>query len=251
MARDRPADSLLEQDLDFDFRGKVPEPITEEVTKQLEDIIKQRIVDGAWDDVERKVELKEKTFTPNDEVSSEKSKIGLAEVYEKQLLEETKKAMGQLTSSEEKVNKEHEEIAIAMAKLFHKLDALSNFHFTPKPPTQEITVNKNVPALQLEEKIPSAENVEGTRAAPQEIYESKDSGAPTSRSELTQQERRSKRAAKRNRRKKMKLSKEQEKLDQKRAQQRQLGVELKLTEGMEENKEDKNKKYEKKRKKKK
>lgn len=42
--------------------------------------------------------------------------------------------------------------ARALAKtLFAKLDALSHFHFVPKPVIQEMAVRQEVPALQLEE----------------------------------------------------------------------------------------------------
>lgn len=44
-AKKRPKDSLLETDLDFDYAGKVPEPITAETTQALDALIKQRIID--------------------------------------------------------------------------------------------------------------------------------------------------------------------------------------------------------------
>jgi U3 small nucleolar ribonucleoprotein component len=81
----RPLDSLLQEDLDFEVMTKPAPDITEESTVTLEDMIKQRIKDEAFDDVERKEDPKNvdayvpKSFT---ELDTEKSKQGLAEIYE-------------------------------------------------------------------------------------------------------------------------------------------------------------------------
>jgi len=55
-ARDRPEGSLLEVDVDFEHITRAPPVITEEVTAELEDIIKKRIAEESWDDVIRKKE---------------------------------------------------------------------------------------------------------------------------------------------------------------------------------------------------
>ena len=81
-SRKRPENSLLEKDLDYQRTVKVAPTITEDVTQSIEDMIKQRIRDELWDDVERKME--DKDFKPNrelDEVSTEKSKLGLGDLY--------------------------------------------------------------------------------------------------------------------------------------------------------------------------
>ena len=55
-SRDRPEGSLLEVDVDFEHITRAPPVITEEITAELEDIIKKRIADESWDDVVRKKE---------------------------------------------------------------------------------------------------------------------------------------------------------------------------------------------------
>lgn len=52
---DRPVNSLLEEYVEFDHGSKPVPVITQASTRSLEDIIKRRIKDEAFDDVVRKV----------------------------------------------------------------------------------------------------------------------------------------------------------------------------------------------------
>ena len=66
-------------------------------------------------------------------LDQEKSAKSLAEVYEEEYMRETKMKEMKEGEEEGEENEKHVEIRRAMEKLFAKLDALSNFHFTPKP----------------------------------------------------------------------------------------------------------------------
>ncbi|KAG9341884.1 hypothetical protein JZ751_018201 [Albula glossodonta] len=192
----RPENSLLEEDVLFDQSARMAPAITEETTMALEDIIKQRIKDQAWDDVVRKEKPKEEAFEYKKRLTldHEKSKLSLAEVYEQEYLKQTQQ------KTEEEENPAHVEIQKLMDSLFLKLDALSNFHFTPKPPVPEVKVVSNLPSITIEEVAPvSASNA--TLLAPEEIKEKNRAGDILGDSEKTatdkKRERRKKKLAKR------------------------------------------------------
>ncbi|KFV84731.1 U3 small nucleolar ribonucleoprotein MPP10, partial [Struthio camelus australis] len=195
----RPENSLLEETLLFDHAVRMAPVITEETTLQLEDIIKQRILDQAWDDVVPKEKPKEEAFEYKKRITldHEKSKLSLAEIYEQEYL----KLHQQKTQEEE--NPEHKEIQEMMDSLFLKLDALCNFHFTPKPPVPEVKIVSNLPAVSMEEVAPVAVS-DAALLAPEEIKEKNKAGDVKADAEKTPTDRKRERRKKKLR-KRMKL----------------------------------------------
>ncbi|KAI9216764.1 U3 small nucleolar ribonucleoprotein complex, subunit Mpp10 [Blastocladiella britannica] len=163
----RPINSLLEEDILFDTVSKPVPIVSEEFTMSLEDRIKDRILKKEFNDVVRKIKLDAPVYRPREEVSSERSKQSLAELYEGEYL----KSVGENKSSAvvEALTEQHKEIEELERDLFYKLDALSSFFYAPKPVMPEIAVKHDVAALTMEEAIPAFVSDAATKA-PEEVY---------------------------------------------------------------------------------
>lgn len=117
-ARSRPINSLLFEDISHEQRPKAP-IITPESTEALEELIKQRIKDNSFDDPVRvtKPTQNKGPQSRQIEVSAEKSKVGLAQLYEDALVAKT-------TSNQQARDGPEKEVETKLLALFRKLDAL-------------------------------------------------------------------------------------------------------------------------------
>ncbi|KRX09359.1 hypothetical protein PPERSA_04665 [Pseudocohnilembus persalinus] len=143
----RPVNSLVNETLDFKNNKKQVENITQEYSEKLEDMIKQRILDEAFDDRQRVVNtafIKE-NFT---EFSKEKNEKGLADLYE----DEFKSQLNLNTVSKD--DKLKKEILELFKETCYKLDCLTNLSFTPKPFVKEAEIQASNLKLNIDEKIP-------------------------------------------------------------------------------------------------
>uniref|UniRef100_A0A453KC47 Uncharacterized protein n=1 Tax=Aegilops tauschii subsp. strangulata TaxID=200361 RepID=A0A453KC47_AEGTS len=174
----RPKNSALEVDLDFEHNVRPAPVITEEVTASLEEMIKKRIAEGHFDDVEKPSTLPYKVPKQQKEMDEFKEKTGIAPAT--------------LAISDELKNEAND----LFKRICLKLDALSHFHFAPKPVIEDMSIQVNIPALAMEEVAPVAVS-DAAMLAPEEVFEGK--GDIKEDVELTQAERKRRRANKKRR----------------------------------------------------
>ncbi len=168
-AKGRPVNSLLELGVDVERRTRAPPPITAEKTNAIEDMIKARILEGSFDDVQPRHIKLQKTFSSHKvvedpELSVTKSKEGLGDVYE---VEYMRRTLGVERSDPNKDKKK--ELKQLFSKLCYKLDALSNFRFKPKPTVHDAEVVASLPAVAMEEALPVSMSTAVT-TAPEERH---------------------------------------------------------------------------------
>eukprot|EP00299_Pterocystis_sp_00344_P008851 c3525_g1_i3.p1 GENE.c3525_g1_i3~~c3525_g1_i3.p1 ORF type:complete len:474 (+),score=161.22 c3525_g1_i3:628-2049(+) len=201
-AKDRPVNSLLQTTLDFEHRTRPKPLITEDTTKTLEKIIKSRILSDAFDDVIRKLPPNAGTFKPRKQaLDHEKSKLSLAEIYEKEFAQQV---MGQ--APVDKLREVHKEVQEMWEELCNQLDALTNYQFTPKRISEELKVIPNVAAVRMEEAMPELVS-EAHALAPEEVHR-KQRGDLQTDQEMSKEQRRNKRATNKRRASLKKASKE-------------------------------------------
>ncbi|CBJ31506.1 conserved unknown protein [Ectocarpus siliculosus] len=166
-SHDRPQNSLLEATVDVERATRVAPPPTAEHAMTLLDMIKKRCLDSNWDDVTPR-DLQGPTVRKEaPHLSQDKSKEGLGELYEKEFL---KKTMGVTEDDPQKGLKN--ELKHLFSKLCGKLDALCNFHYTPKAAIPEMKVQADVAAIAMEEVLPSSV-ADAEALAPEELYKKK------------------------------------------------------------------------------
>eukprot|EP00917_Polyrhabdina_sp_WS-2016_P033186 GHVP01070869.1.p1 GENE.GHVP01070869.1~~GHVP01070869.1.p1 ORF type:complete len:440 (-),score=148.54 GHVP01070869.1:131-1429(-) len=124
----------------------------ERINEFIDAIIVTRIKGFLFDDPERKAEPKVESGAAQEEVLNfEKSTEGLSKIYERKY----EKEIFGLDREKNKEDKKKAEISQMLAKLFYKLDNLSNFSYMPMIQNSEHKNQENkVPIIRLEESIP-------------------------------------------------------------------------------------------------
>lgn len=204
-AADRPVNSLLEEDLDFERTGKPVPVITAEVSESIEELIKRRIIAQEFDEVIRRRPDSDAPVARRGafELDDTKDKKSLAEMYEEEHVKMNNPDT-YVTQEDEKLKKQHAEIEGLWKEVSAKLDALSSWHYKPKPAAPSLTVVSDVATVAMEDAQPTmASGIAGADSmlAPQEIYKAgkdKDSidnkeivpktGAPVAREEMSREE---------------------------------------------------------------
>ncbi|CRG85554.1 hypothetical protein PISL3812_02604 [Talaromyces islandicus] len=172
-ASQRPVNSLIENDLDFERIGKPVPVVTNETSEAIEHLIKQRILAKEFDEVIRRLpDLLQQNAAKRGrvEVDQNKSQHSLAELYEQDHLRLNDPAY--VDEKDEKLKRNHAEIEQLWRNTSSQLDALSNWHYKPKIAQPSINVVTDVATVAMEEARPSGAGslFEQGMLAPQEIY---------------------------------------------------------------------------------
>jgi U3 small nucleolar RNA-associated protein MPP10 len=145
-------------------------------------------------------------------VDDNKPSKGLAEVYEEEHVKNSNPD-AYVSASDAALQREEREVEALWTNVSQQLDALSNWHYRPKPAAPTISVVSDVATIAMEDAQPAtAQGLSGdagSRMAPQEVYKPDaangevvtSAGLPVAREEMSREEklRRRRRAKERSR----------------------------------------------------
>lgn len=224
-AKARPLNSALETDLEFEHVMAPAPVISAEITQKLEDIIKQRIIEGRFDDVERVEPVQERERKEAPQLDDTKSTKGLGEIYaDEYMKQKVGVALG------EKEDPIVAEVKKLWALLSYRLDALSRTGFVEEPKDIEARIDREL-ALKAQGNLVPATFNEANHQAPEEIFAGGDgkggqrgsaAGNIKADDELTKEERKAGRAKRKRKSKAVREEKERVKSQRDRQREAQL-----------------------------
>ncbi|KAF3388488.1 U3 small nucleolar RNA-associated protein MPP10 [Penicillium rolfsii] len=214
-AVERPVNSLIEEDLDFERVGKPVPVVTNETTEEIEELVKRRILAKEFDEVVRRrpgaADI-QSSRRAKFELADTKPQQSLAEMYEADHLKATD--ANYVDPKNQKLMREHAEVTDLWKEISSKLDLLCNLNYKPQTPQVSINVVTDAPTIMMEDARPTAGSAVGgpSALAPQEIYAPGDdgrvagevvlkTGAVISKDEMSREEKARKRRQKKNQRK--------------------------------------------------
>ncbi|PYH97745.1 Mpp10 protein [Aspergillus ellipticus CBS 707.79] len=172
-AVERPVNSLIEEDLDFERIGKPVPVVTAELSGDIEELVKRRILAKQFDEVMRRRPGLSNERTEGRvrfELEDTKPQQSLAELYETDHLRATDPSY--VDPKNQKLMREHSNVATLWKEISSQLDTLSNWHYKPQVPQISINVVTDVATITMEDAQPTASGAVNSTAtlAPQEIY---------------------------------------------------------------------------------
>ncbi|PLN75560.1 U3 small nucleolar ribonucleo protein Mpp10 [Aspergillus taichungensis] len=172
-AVERPINSLIEEDLEFEKIGKPVPVITAEISGDIEELIKRRVVAKEFDEVVRRRpgvsdtrDLKRGRF----EIDDTKPQQSLADIYETDHVRATDS--NYVDPKNQKLIRDRTEISTMWKDINSQLDTLSNWHYKPRTPQADINVITDVATIMMEDAQPTTGSAVNSLAtlAPHEIY---------------------------------------------------------------------------------
>lgn len=169
-AKERPKNSALSVEMDFDRTHRPSPDVNELITAKLEDIIKLRIADNIFDDEENFKPVTGNHAKQLDFLSVEdtRSSKGLADIYEDEYLRAKQLAKTGNHEAAERTSAQTDDIYVLFRSLSSKLDALCSFQAAQKIDADNVPLSIGGAALKIEE-VTSHMMSHASKRGPEEV----------------------------------------------------------------------------------